>query len=1399
MSDLPRILKRIDYALHVVVPKISIDATNDHLKDNLPKIIFQDSATRVSKMIEELFKQHMESTTSNVYSSSKALIASISDLQRRLPHASRHRDQDDHLDDNPEGEKNSTKQKSTFDSASTNVTTSSNPTSSKSKTIHKPRTYASEPPIPAYDETWSKVHEINNGVNIFEEADTEFIAEIQAQVFKGCARDPVGSKKSLHFIIKNKKSRKEKRIIVERERVERQSERERKFTCKMKITNDPLFSIHGEFETYVKSKDLDLWHVITNGDFQPIVQNPKTKLDEVIPFDKQTDDLKKRLAKNNEAKMVIYNALPRKEYERIFMCNTAKEIWKTLLITHQGNSQVKDNKIDLLVQQYEQFVISKDESIDSAFARFNTIITSLKALDEGYSSKNYVRKFLRALHPKWRAKVTAIKESKDLTSLSLDELIGNLKVHEMIIKKDFEIVKAKVERKSLALKAKKESSDEECSTSGSEDEEYAMAVRDFKKFFKRRGRFVRQPQNDKKTFQRSQDDKNGKSDRNALNAATRIILLENICLGVDLEPDEWIKDSGCSKHMTGNRKLFSSYKAYNRGRGIRKKGLYVMKLGNKPKDQICLATIDENSTLWHKRLGHVNMHLIQSLTSKDLVRNLPKLKFDQHFCDACKIRKQAHTYHKAKNIVSMTRCLELLHIDLISPSAVRSYRGNRYTLVIVDDYSRYTWTRFLKDKIEAFDQFEIFSRKIQNQLGCTIVSIRTDHGREFDNEVQFGEFCNANEITHNFSAPHTPQSNGVVERKNRILQEMSRTMLNEQSLPQKFWFNAIDTPTYILNRILIRAILGKTPYELLRCRKPTLDYFRVFGSKCFILNTKEYLTKFDPKSHEDFAQILDIPCEGACVFTDRRSLDELAYGVPSGGPYQTNPPSPDDIISFIRTDQEGQVTRIRHEQEINIQDHQILTREIVSTLKPLEEIIQENVFCLGLFKESHVLYDRVMNPLTAQQERKTRKDHGTRRGRHSTSSSSAFDQPSSSHLNDDDDGNGEGTSHASTSSPFRYVNSLTNEVLNYGVTCEDEAKRVNSGAKTKTFEENCYLLLYTDSVLFLQSKRRICSQNDSAYSVNSIWHTAIQQTHTTYTSQYHTAYLSSDTVPENRLTKEITMATPDLDGTYTPLCLANLNLAETKTNNNFKLEISKEMLILLLRIQNVDLEQLLIFAFPYSLTGNARKWWMHEGNDMITSWEELVDKFFYQYYPLSRASKTNDANVRECHLRFMNWLSSKFKNPWKLSSATKNALWNFWEKGYDNTTLIDDEESSDDEDNESNQVNHHDTNPFLDPYLSVKNEGNKSHHMKCNDNDSGPKNFIQNDALHSGNSNQGNEGLRRVDKFEVIKYSIGDYEEFIGIRTLKHDSWAQTVNGISSIYLDIFHKKDEGWTVHRTK
>nr|GEW55922.1 zf-CCHC domain-containing protein/UBN2 domain-containing protein [Tanacetum cinerariifolium] len=116
----------------------------------------------------------------------------------------------------------------------------------------------------------------------------------------------------------------------------------------------------------------------------------------------------------------------------------------------------------------------------------STLITSLEALDEGFSSKNYIRKFLRAQHPKWREKVMTIEESKDMSSLALDELIGNIKVHEVVMKKDSKIYRGKKERiKSISLKAKKESSDDGTSTSGSDDVEYAMAKR------KSDGKFIR--------------------------------------------------------------------------------------------------------------------------------------------------------------------------------------------------------------------------------------------------------------------------------------------------------------------------------------------------------------------------------------------------------------------------------------------------------------------------------------------------------------------------------------------------------------------------------------------------------------------------------------------------------------------------------------------------------------------------------------------------------------------------------------------------------------------------------------------------------------------------------------------------------------------------------------------
>ncbi|WJZ90882.1 hypothetical protein VitviT2T_009997 [Vitis vinifera] len=282
--------------------------------------------------------------------------------------------------------------------------------------------------------------------------------------------------------------------------------------------------------------------------------------------------------------------------------------------------------------------------------------------------------------------------------------------------------------------------------------------------------------------------------------------------------------------------------------GHRCENVYAINISKYDGHDRCFSSMHDQSWLWHRRLGHANMDLISQLNKDELVRGLPKINFQKDkICEACQMGKQIKNSFKNKNFISTSRPLELLHMDLFGPSRTPSLGGKSYAYVIVDDFSRYTWVLFLSQKSEAFYEFSKFCNKVQNEKGFSITCIRSDHGREFEN-FDFEEYCNKHGINHNFSAPRTPQQNGVVERKNRTLQEMARTMLNENNLPKYFWAEAVNTSCYVLNRILLRPILKKTPYELWKNKKPNISYFKVFGCKCFILNTKDNLGKFDAKS-----------------------------------------------------------------------------------------------------------------------------------------------------------------------------------------------------------------------------------------------------------------------------------------------------------------------------------------------------------------------------------------------------------------------------------------------------------------------------------------------------------------------------------------------------------------------
>ncbi|GJR24214.1 ribonuclease H-like domain-containing protein [Tanacetum coccineum] len=567
-----------------------------------------------------------------------------------------------------------------------------------------------------------------------------------------------------------------------------------------------------------------------------------------------------------------------------------------------GNSQVKDNKIDLLVQQHEQFVISEDESIDSVFARFNTIITSLKALDEGYSSKNYVRKFLRALHPKWRAKVMVIGRSK-----------GDLTVRKNLV---IESVDFGSGRREYAMRDENSSIDELAL-----DNEYdKLCKMSLKIIIKNKG--LKATRNSLENELRELKDKLSTLEKNK---------------GVDLDCAK------CHALKIENEKL-------------KEESTRLNKFEKKPKnvnealgDESWIVAMQEElnqfiaNDVWELVPQPRNMTIIGT---KWVFRN----KLDENgVVSRNKARLVVQGYNQQEGIDYDETYVPVAKLESI---------------------------RILLAYACALD-FKLFQMDVKSAFLNGFIN------EEFEMSMM-------GELNFFLGLQIKQMEDGIFFNQSKYIKGMLKKFGLKDSKPMK------------------------TP----------------MSSDTKLTKDKEY-ESVDSTKYQGMI--------GACVFTDRWRLDELAYGIPSDGPYQLNPPSIEDIISSIRIDREGQVRRIRHGEEIDVLEYQILTRVNFEAFRGnhLGKRLLSGGFNLAYYmakrmewvtKQARLIlpYDHVMNPLAAQLERKPRRACSTRRGRPSTSSST-FDQPSSSHLNDDD-GNDKGTSRASTPSPIRYVNSLTNQV-----------------------------------------------------------------------------------------------------------------------------------------------------------------------------------------------------------------------------------------------------------------------------------------------------------------------------------------------------------------------------------
>nr|GFA20501.1 retrovirus-related Pol polyprotein from transposon TNT 1-94 [Tanacetum cinerariifolium] len=284
-------------------------------------------------------------------------------------------------------------------------------------------------------------------------------------------------------------------------------------------------------------------------------------------------------------------------------------------------------------------------------------------------------------------------------------------------------------------------------------------------------------------------------------------------------------------------------------KGSRGSNLYTISVKYMMKSSpICLLSkaSKKKSWLWHRGLNHLNFGTINDLTRKDLVRGLPRLKFEKdHLCSACQLGKSKKHTHKPKAENTNLEVLNTIHMDLCGPMRVQTINGKKYILVIVDDYSWLTWVNFFRSKDETPDVVIKFITKIQVGLNKTVRYIRIDNGTEFINHTMT-EYYERIGMFHQKTVPRTPQQNGVVERRNCTLVEATQTMLIFSKAPMFLWAEAVATACYIQNRSLIHTRHHKTPYELVHNKKPDLIFFRVFGALCYPTNDSEDLRKLQP-------------------------------------------------------------------------------------------------------------------------------------------------------------------------------------------------------------------------------------------------------------------------------------------------------------------------------------------------------------------------------------------------------------------------------------------------------------------------------------------------------------------------------------------------------------------------
>ncbi|GJR23799.1 retrovirus-related pol polyprotein from transposon TNT 1-94 [Tanacetum coccineum] len=482
----------------------------------------------------------------------------------------------------------------------------------------------------------------------------------------------------------------------------------------------------------------------------------------------QTKEYEKKDAK---ALFFIQQAVDESIFSRIASATTAKQAWTILSTEYQGSSKVITVKLQSLRREFETSSMKSNEPVKDFLARVSTVVSHMKSY-------------------------AAIEESKDLSKFSFDELMGSLQAHE-----------AQINRSNL------------------KNEEKAFQIKGEHDYSSQRGRGrarVGYRGREAKYVEEEEDDDN--------------FLFMTMGTEKQEKSDPWYVDSGCSHHMTGDRTKFKgldeAFKSQvrlgdNKQLRIKGQGTTEISIGNKKKfiQDVCYAPclahnllsvgqlmetghsllFDDGkcvvkhkateSELWHQRYGHLYVQGLQLLQSKDMVSGLPTIKLLEKTCEGCMVGKQAKQSFPTGKSKRAERVLELFHADLCGPMRTESLK---------------------------------FKALVEKQSGRNIKVLRTDCGGEFLSK-EFNDFCDEHGILRQLTALYTLEQNGVAERKNRTIVEMTRCMLKQKGMRDSFWADCVATTVYIINISPVKFVWEQTPYKAWSSNKPSGRGYRGDG------------------------------------------------------------------------------------------------------------------------------------------------------------------------------------------------------------------------------------------------------------------------------------------------------------------------------------------------------------------------------------------------------------------------------------------------------------------------------------------------------------------------------------------------------------------------------------------